>query len=361
MIPYLDDVAAGKDNRCAATLKGHSSYVFSLALAGDFLYSGDSQGEVRIWDRNLSSSVVVVEGCSGVKSILVFAGRIFTAHQDHKIRVWRIGKRFRRYKLVATLPTVGDRCMRVFSPENYVQIRRHVSRTWVNHVDAVSALASSRDGKFICSVSWDRTLKLWRTSDFKVLESVQNAHDDAINAVVLSENGVVFTASADKTIKIWKREKKYALMFTLKEHKSGVNALALKRDGSVLYSGSSDGTIIAWGKEIAGAGEGKKSEWRSTAVVTGHEKAVLCLAVVDELLLSGSADGTVRIWRSGNSYCCVETLQGHNRPVKSLTADFDGDRRSNENSNEDSKDHRYVVYSGGMDSDIRVWQITVSV
>lgn len=192
---------------CAYTFTGLSSSVFCLSLAGKHLYAGTSNGEILLLNRDplnqdKNHSVVVVaqtQSKSSVKSIVIFGDKLFSAHQDHKIRVWKIdnpdyeidASNPNYYKCIATLPTLNDRCMRLFSPKNYVEVRRHKKCTWVHHVDTVSALAISSDNSLLYSASWDRTFKIWRISDFKCLESVWNAHDDAINAIALSKNGYV--------------------------------------------------------------------------------------------------------------------------------------------------------------------------
>ncbi|GFP83891.1 uncharacterized WD repeat-containing protein all2124, partial [Phtheirospermum japonicum] len=234
-----------------------------------------------------------------VKALVVSSDKlIISAHQDHKIRVWKID-RIGKITQIATLPTLGDRALRVLVPKNHIQIRRHKTCTWVHHVDTVSALAVSSDESLIYSVSWDRTLKIWRTTDFQWLQSVTNAHDDAINAIALSENGHVYTESSDKKIKAWRRnpgEKMHSLVNTLEKHSSGVNALALSTDGMVLYSGGCDGSILVWrdmgsgGMEVVGA-------------LRDHTNSILCLAVVSEFVCSGSADNTVRIWRRVGNSC----------------------------------------------------------
>ncbi|KAK4402843.1 hypothetical protein Sango_1025000 [Sesamum angolense] len=89
----------------------------------------------------------------------------------------------------------------------------------------------------------------------------------------------------------------------------------------------------------------------------GHAKAILCLSVVSDLLFSGSADRTVRVWKrssgSGNSYSCLAVLEGHRNPVKCLTAAVD----SNNSKSSNDSDNSYLVYSGGLDFEIKVWQI----
>ncbi|KAG8366216.1 hypothetical protein BUALT_Bualt17G0053500 [Buddleja alternifolia] len=385
LTPPLDHpITAATSYHCSATLRGHSSYIFSLTLAGKHLYSGASDGEIRAWDRNPENSdqlpahnvsnqshekcntlCTTDKGYGAVKSIVASGDKMFTAHNDHKIRVWKIdtSKPYHTYKIITTLPTFNDRCMKLFSSKNYVNVRRHKKSTWVHHNDAVSALALSRDASLLYSVSWDRTLKVWATTGFNCLESVENAHDDAINAVVVSHDGVVYTGSADKTIKVWRKQnhvggKKHTLISTFEKHKSAVNALALSSDGAVLYSGACDRSIIVWEKDCGGGGGA--AHMTVAGALRGHTKAILCLAVVSDLLCSGSADKTVRIWRGGcgNSYSCLAVFEGHKSPVKCLTAALDSNSNDSGNNSKDSG-NSYLVYSGGLDCDIKVWQIRV--
>ncbi|EEF52062.1 F-box and wd40 domain protein, putative [Ricinus communis] len=357
-----------RQHHCLATLKGHTTYISSLTLAGKFLYSGSSDKEIRSWNRNpLDSEVidqenlcnsVVAAGKGAVKSLVVLADKLFSAHQDHKIRVWRISSQEldnqhqQKYTHLATLPTLGDRAFKILLPKNQVQIRRHKTCTWVHHVDTVSAISLSRDESLLYSVSWDRTLKIWRTSDFKCLESIANAHDDAINAVAVSDDGDVYTGSADKKIKVWRKstgeKKKHSLVGTLEKHNSGINALALSTDGYLLYSGASDRSIVVWEKDDDGGGD-----MVVLGALRGHKQSILCLVVVSDLVCSGSGDKTIRVWRCvDRNYCCLAVFEGHKGPVKCLTATID-----HHNSSETS----YLIYSGSLDCDIKVWQLHVPI
>ncbi|KAI9126477.1 hypothetical protein K1719_002073 [Acacia pycnantha] len=178
-------------HRCLTTLKGHTSSSSSstscLALSGKLLYTGSSDREIRSWNISVSFSDdssnpeicitnIALSGKSAVKSIVVQSDKLFSAQQDHKIRVWKIISNNKtdqeEYTHVATLPTLGDRASKILIPKNHVQIRRHKKCTWVHHVNTVSALALSKDETLLYSVSWDRTVKIWRTRDFSCLESV---------------------------------------------------------------------------------------------------------------------------------------------------------------------------------------------
>ncbi|TKY55160.1 Vegetative incompatibility protein HET-E-1 [Spatholobus suberectus] len=345
---------------CLTTLKAHTSYTSSLTLAGKFLYAASSDREIRSWNhahfhsqQQPPTTNTVAAGKGAVKSVAVHSDKLFSAHQDHKIRVWKITNLERdqqKYTRLATLPTLGDRVSKILVPKNHVQIRRHKKCTWVHHVDAVSSLALSHDGTLLYSVSWDRTIKVWRTKDFACLESVRNAHDDAINAVAVSCDGHVYTGSADKRIKVWKREsgeKKHSLVDTLEKHNSGINALALGGDGSVLYSGACDRSILVSEK-------GENGKLVVVGALRGHTKSILCLAVVSDLVCSGSEDKTIRIWRGvRKEYSCLAVLEGHRSPIKSLTAAVD--RR------DDPSEASFLVYSGSLDCDVKVWQVFVPV
>lgn len=249
------------------------------------------------------------------------------------------------HKLVNALPTVNDRLRRFVLPSNYVTIRRHKKRLWIEHVDAVTDLAVNNG--MIYSVSWDKSLKIWRASDLRCVESVK-AHEDAVNAVAVSGDGTVYTGSADSRIRVWAKpsgEKRHALIATLEKHKSAVNALALNGDGSVLFSGACDRSILVWEREDSA------THMAVTGALRGHRKAILCLINVSDMLFSGSADCTVRIWQRGHDgrYCCLASLEGHQKPVKSLAAVSEGASNS-----------AVSVFGGSLDGEIKVWKVSAT-
>ncbi|XP_071712150.1 protein JINGUBANG-like [Rutidosis leptorrhynchoides] len=353
------DYQLSAKHQCISTIKGNDSYISSIVIDGKFLYAGSSNKEIQMWkrdrltsefDQEYVSGSMMTSGKGAVKSIVASSDKIFSAHQDHKIRVWKLDENEEKLTHLATLPTFGDRAIKLLMPKNHVQVSRNKKSTWVHHVDTVSALAVSKDGLVLYSVSWDITLKIWRTTDFKCLESVAHAHDDAINDVVVSSNGDVYTGSTDKRIKCWRKSPEsgtHCLITTLNGHKSGINALALSTNEHVLYSGASDRCIMVWEKS-------DEDNMVAVDILKGHAKSVLCLSVVSDLLCSGSADETIRIWRRiEKCYVCLAVLEGHKGPVKCLSTERDHSCLS------DVTSASYIIYSGGLDADIRVWQIFV--
>ena len=294
------------------------------------------------------------------------------------------------YKLLGTLPSAKDFLINAIASEkNYVQIRRHYSRLWIQHVDTITSLVVEPDGSLLYSGSWDKTVKVWKLSKMKCIQSIK-AHDDAVNAMMIGrENGILYTASADKTVKGWKKiGERRVLMWRIDEaHNAAVNAMVMSGDGSMVYTAGSDCKINVWRRRrkpaallgggarstttsnhhensvssssssnLSGPSElggGGGARWRKWAELRGHRQAVLCLAAAGPLVCSGSADKTIRVWKregDGNGdgqqqyMACMAVLEGHGGPVRSLTLKIASTRHC-------------VVNSGAMDATVRSWSL----
>ncbi|CAO2829372.1 unnamed protein product [Amaranthus hypochondriacus] len=330
------------------------SSISSLSLSSSLLYVSFGH-QISVYDYSSSFSLLETFNSDGnsygaVKSIGFCDGKVLSAHQDGKIRVWKLTEndKRRRHKMVLTLPTLTDRLIRFPVPKNHVQIRRHRTRLWVEHHDAVSSLAVT-NGK-VYSVSWDKTLKVWSPlKKFRCEESVP-AHEDAINTVIVSSDEIIYTGCGDGRIRVWgkkpgpkKTESSISQIATLEKHKSAVNALALNSDGSILFSGACDRSILVWEREDSG------KYMAVSGALRGHDGAILCLITIGDFLISGSGDRTVRIWRRGfeGKFCCLSVLSGHKRPVKCLAGKMEGD-------------DQILLFSGGVDGEIKVWNIKIN-
>lgn len=322
-------------------------HIYSLAASGELLYTGSDSKNIRVW-KNLQEYSGFKSNSGLVKTIIISEHKIFTGHQDGKIRVWKVSpKNPHLHKRSGTLPTLKDLFKSSMNPSNYVEVRKRRTALWIKHCDAVSCLSLSMDKSFLYSASWDRTIKVWRISDSKCVESI-SAHDDAVNSVVCGVDGTVFSGSADGTVKVWRREQqgkgmKHAAVKTLLKQECAVTALAVDPTGSLVYCGSSDGVVNFW--------EGDK-RFSHKGMLKGHTNAVLCLAAAGSLVFSGSADKTIRVWkREGMTHTCLTVLAGHEGPVKCLAVMEDKESSS-------KRDQRWVVYSGSLDKSVKVWSVS---
>ncbi|XP_050230696.1 protein JINGUBANG-like [Mercurialis annua] len=323
-------------------------HVYSLAASGNLLYTGSDSKNIRVW-RNLKEFSGFKSNSGLVKAIVIHEGKIFTGHQDGKIRIWKISaKNPSVYKRIGSLPTFKDYITKSVNPKNYVEVRRHRNVLRIRHFDAVSCLSLNEEQGLLYSGSWDRTLKVWRISDHKCLESI-NAHDDAINAVAVGFDSLVFTGSADGTVKVWKRELQgrgtnHFLVQTLLKQENAVTAIAVNLELAVVYCGSSDGLVNFWERE---------KHLSHGGVLRGHNMAVLCLATAGNLVLSGSADKSICVWRRepGGVHLCLSVLTGHGGPVKCLAVEEDHERGN-------QGDQRWILYSGSLDKSVKIWRVS---
>ncbi|KAK9283370.1 hypothetical protein L1049_011612 [Liquidambar formosana] len=328
--------------RSLAVLSGHIGSVSCLAVCGEFILSASQGKDIIVWQQpDLRQFTKFGQGDGSVKALVTVGNKVFTAHQDSRIRVWKVSRSSENiFRLVDTLPTTKDYLGKFMKQSNYVQTRRHHKRLWIEHADSISCLAVY-DG-LIYSGSWDKTLKVWRVSDLKCLESIK-AHDDAINGLVASK-GIVYSASADGKIKAWGKEGKnsHSLKGILEGHKDvSLNSVIVSEDGSLVYGGGSDGFIMGW------EGNSEFVSWKLVCEVKAHQMAVLCMCLMGEFLCSGSADKSIGIWKreANGGLCRVGIISGHEGPVKCLqTSPY-------------SVGGGFLLYSGSLDRSLRVWWV----
>lgn len=143
---------------------------------------------------------------------------------------------------------------------------------------------------------------------------VIRAHTDAVMAIVMTPDAV-YTASRDKLLKRWRPQRSpqgaYELIPEI-EVPLGDIAWCLISAGEWLFCGLGSGVIKGFSK----AGGEMKLE--------GHTKRVTCLLIQEHVLISGSADGTVRFWQMDpgrQTFVCTHTIsEGISSSVNCIAA-----------------------------------------
>ncbi|XP_021750879.1 protein JINGUBANG-like [Chenopodium quinoa] len=368
IVKNVEKIMAGstsKSYKLLDVLSGHVGAISCLALCGEFVLSASQGKDIIVWqqpDLRLFTKFGAGEG--SVKALVTVGNKVFTAHQDSRIRVWKVSKRSENvFRLVDTLPTTKDYLGKCMKQSNYVQIRRHHKKLWIEHADSISCLAV--ENGLIYSGSWDKTLKVWRLSDLRCLESIK-AHDDAINGLI-AKNGVVYSASADGKIKVWGKEsgKKnsssgsslHKLEGVLAGHKDvSMNAVIGPDHGNGdgdenerVYGGASDGYLMGWER-------GREGEWKLVVEVKAHQLSILCLSFMGDILCSGSADKSICLWKRDDHYnfkdglrggiSKIGVIRGHDGPIKCLQV------------SPNCVGGGFLLYSGSLDKSLRVWWVS---
>ncbi|XP_068643902.1 protein JINGUBANG-like [Aristolochia californica] len=326
---------------CIATLHRLDGAIYSIAISKGMVFTGSASRRIRVWRHPECLDRGCIKTSSGhVRVVLAFDTMLFTAHSDHKIRVWNVSVSDRlRSKKLATLP---QRSHLLAFPSR--QTRRQ-------HRDVISCLAYNHAEGLLYSASWDKTVKTWKVAERRCVDTFV-AHDERINAIIVNqEDGFVFTGSSDASIKIWRRicgELSHSLTMVLRFQPSPVNALALTtiQGSCFLYSASSDGLINFWCKDSM------SGRYQHGGFLQGHRLGVLCLMTLNKLIFSGSEDTTIRVWsrKEGSSFhVCMAVLEGHRGPVKCLAACVEIEEVM----------MAFLVYSVSLDRMVKVWRIKV--
>lgn len=179
----------------------------------------------------------------------------------------------------------ADTTIRLWSLDtwsNLVVYRSHNSPVW--------DVRFSPQGHYFLSASADRSARLWSTPQIAPLR-IFVGHDSDVETVAWHPNGMyVFTGSGsgDKTVRMYSVSSgNESRIFT--GHAGNVTSLACAPSGLVLASADDRGEIILWdlraGKIIKRMrGHGRGGIWS------------LDWSVESTVLVSGGADGTVRVW-----------------------------------------------------------------
>jgi WD40 repeat protein len=211
----------------------------------------------------------------------------------------------------------------------------HLVKTLQGHqglfpnVNAVAISSQSR----MASASDDRTIRLWQFPTGKSLGILQG-HTQAVQAVAFhpQDETCLVSSGRDRTIRLWHLRSQQSTR-TFIGHTAAVLGLCFSPDGQQLLSSSADKTIQIWDVQTGEA----------IRALRGHRLAVTAIALVPQSpqhLVSASADATLSLW-DWNTGERLHTFTGHTGAIRAIALSPDG---------------RWLA-SGGEDRTICLWDL----
>lgn len=257
----------------------------------------------------------------------------------------------------------------------------HYYRRLTAHREMITAIAITEDQRFLISVSWDRTLKIWDFARGTLINTLE-AHDQGILALAVTGNGDYHLATGgfDQTVKLWtlaSDASSLELNQIFLGHLGSIHGLDFASRWHFLVSGSYDQTLKQWNLEqeteefssydslgaiyalavapnqdfiAAAGGDGTVSLWQlgsgeKIAVLSGNVSSVESLAIAadGQIIAAGCVDGTVKIWQydpeKSGYFAPIRVINAHNGQVTSLVFAEEGQ----------------WLFTGGTDGEIKIW------
>lgn len=157
---------------------------------------------------------------------------------------------------------------------------------------SVGAVATSADGRWLASAGDDGNLKLWNLPSGKPGKMFAGPKA-TVTSLKFSPDGTRLAAAAgDRTLTVWSLPD--GKIFADAKATNDILTLTWLADGRQLASGSADSLIRIW--KLPG---GAKGELVAVRELKGHAGAVTALDTIRSAtnqILSGSTDGSIRLW-----------------------------------------------------------------
>ncbi|KAI1391156.1 WD40 repeat-like protein [Hypoxylon trugodes] len=224
-------------------------------------------------------------------------------------------------------------------------------RVFTHHRDAVTGLAFRRGTNQLYSASKDRTVKVWSLDELAYIETLFGHQDEVVDIDALAQERCISVGARDRTARLWKVIEETQLVFRGgsidKKQKPDIDPRSLAHEGSMdrvamidddlFVTGSDNGSLALWSIQkkkplfILAQAHGLEEPLKPTeasAEETPGPKVVpppqprwitaLRTLPYSDLILSGSWDGHVRVWKLSDDKRKIEPAGILGHPSSSL-------------------------------------------
>ncbi|KAG7288934.1 hypothetical protein NEMBOFW57_005294 [Staphylotrichum longicolle] len=220
-------------------------------------------------------------------------------------------------------------------------------RAFTQHRDIVTGLAFRRGTNQLFSCSKDRTVKVWSLDELAYVETLFGHQDEILDVDALAQERCVSVGARDRTARYWKVPEESQLVFrggggeggSSKKHKvpAGIDPASAAHEGSmdrvamiddeIFVTGSDNGDLALWSiqrkkplhvvprahgiEPPLKPSEASADEVPDPKIVPAPQpRGITALRTIpySDVILSGSWDGCVRVWRLSEDKRKIEVV-----------------------------------------------------
>ncbi|MBR8827065.1 MAG: Hsp70 family protein [Gomphosphaeria aponina SAG 52.96 = DSM 107014] len=283
-------------------LRGHSGAIKAIAFSptGEIMASGSEDQTIKLWNLHTKTYPLTLQLHKKAITCLAFSPDkplLATGSEDTSVILWH-------WKTGEALKTFTDHHEQIFSLtfscdgqtlasggwDNYINLRQVYQQSLPTRLPANSGglaqIAFSLDGQTLVSCG-DKTVNVWNYKTPRLLHT-KIIHLDLVTNIAISPDGQTLATSGgmqDQTIKLWHLSSGELL-----------NTFSLKSLTSTLtFSPGGDLLVSANGKNI-NFWEVETGKLHHTILAQGANIICLAFSPDGEKLVSGSADGIIKVW-----------------------------------------------------------------
>ena len=285
----------------------HDGYIFSLLnLGNEYLLSSGEDKKIKVWSLNNYKQIInedLVHNSSIFSLCKTNDEKKFFSGSYGEIKIWNSAD----FKLINTLYGHSDYICYLKVVEKYIGAKN------INNIK-----------EFLCSASYDKTIKIWNIESGNCLYNLIG-HTDQVNCILQTEIDFIISCSSDKSIKFWDIEKQKCYLSLDDAHDSAIYSminldnkkLASSSYGKIkifdlnlhkcdtIYSENNvgvysmfalpDNKLVSSSFKRINFWDLNKNQWLYS--IEGHKNYITCLLIVgNNRLFSAGDDGSIIVW-----------------------------------------------------------------
>lgn len=224
----------------------------------------------------------------------------------------------------------------------YTKINMHARK--LGHLSAVYCVSFDRTGNYIFTGADDALIKIWKASNGRLLATLRGHNSEITDIAVNYENTLLASGSCDKTIRVWCLKTK-APIAVLQSHTGTITSLQFcpqaRGESRVLMSTGGDGCVCFWVWDVTTNTFNPKPHKFIERSRAGAQMLCSSFSPGGVFLATGSADHVIRVYFIHNTKPeKISELESHTDRVDSICYCNHGNR----------------FVSGSKDGTARIWR-----